>query len=383
MAADQGKTIKVRVSFTDDANNTETLTSEATAAVAATVSGAPQNVQVSPVGASQALDVTWEAPASDGGSAVTGYKVQWKSGEEDYDASREAAVSGRPSYWVGLWYRITGLTNGAVYTIRVIATNNVGGGLPSTEVSDTPLSDPDRLRRFIAVDVVEAHESSHPWLRTTWDYMKSGVELKVHYSRHPSGQVSTVCSYDDGLQKCRSEYMKIRERSVDSLGILIHEMAHVFSLTNGLVDEPAPLGAAYLYFDSLAIASHAFCRSSELFADILQLSVVGASANRGQGDAILGYWELCNRDYQVGHADPLTEESLTVVRSALSGQMPQWFVDTYHDSNGNADLEQLWSDVKSMKRWKGRAVCSRLPPARPVWRLLRQPAGLRGPRHSD
>ena len=352
--ADAGKTIKVKVSFTDDADNTETLTSEATATVAATVPDAPQDVQVSPVGASQALDVTWEAPASDGGSAVTGYKVQWKSGEEDYDASREATVSVRP--FLLWWYRITGLTNGSVYTIRVIATNSAGGGLPSAEISDAPLADLDRLRRFIAVDVVEAHESSHQWLRTTWDYMKSGVELRVHYSGHPRGQVSTVCSYDDGLLKCRSGYMTIAERSVDSLGILIHEMAHVFSLTNGFVDEPAPLGAAYLYFDSLAIASHGFCLPSELFADILQLSVVGASANRGQGDAILGYWELCNRDYQVGHADPLTEESLTVVRSALSGQMPQWFVDTYHDSNGNADLEQLWSDIKSMKRGDGRSV---------------------------
>ena len=345
-ASDVGKTIKVRVTFTDDAENQETLTSTATAAVAATVPGAPQDVQVSPVGASQALDVTWEAPANDGGSAVTGYKVQWKSGEEDYDASREATVSIRPSWVESWWYQITGLTNGSVYTIRVIATNSAGDGLPSTEVSDTPLSDPDRLRRFIAVDVVEAHESSHPWLRTTWEYMKSEVELQVHYSRMPSGQVSIVCSYDDGLQKCRSESMKIAEGTVDSLSVLIHEMAHVFSLTNGLVDEPAPLGAAYLYFDSLAIASesHAFCRPSELFADILQLSVVGV---------VSGYWSFCNRDYEGGHADPLTEEALTVVRSALSGQMPQWFVDTYHDSNGIADLEQLWSDVKSMEWWKG------------------------------
>ena len=35
VSADEGKTIKVRVSFTDDANNQETLTSEATAVVAA------------------------------------------------------------------------------------------------------------------------------------------------------------------------------------------------------------------------------------------------------------------------------------------------------------------------------------------------------------
>ena len=33
--------------------------------------------------------------------------------------------------------------------------------------------------------------------------------------------------------------------------------------------------------------------------------------------------------------------------------MPQWFADTYHDSNGNADLEQLWSDVKSIRRGPG------------------------------
>ena len=28
--------------------------------------------------------------------------------------------------------------------------------------------------------------------------------------------------------------------------------------------------------------------------------------------------------------------------------MPQWFADTYHDANGNPDLEQLWTDIKSM-----------------------------------
>ena len=39
--ADQGKTIKVRVSFTDDANNLETLTSAATATVAAKPNTAP------------------------------------------------------------------------------------------------------------------------------------------------------------------------------------------------------------------------------------------------------------------------------------------------------------------------------------------------------
>ena len=42
VAADQGTTVKVTVSFTDDANNPETLTSAATAAVSAEVTGTPE-----------------------------------------------------------------------------------------------------------------------------------------------------------------------------------------------------------------------------------------------------------------------------------------------------------------------------------------------------
>ena len=374
VAGDEGKAIKVEVSFTDDAGNDETLTSAATVAVTATVPGAPQDVQVYLSGSS-ALGVSWEAPASDGGSFVTEYKVQWKSGEQDYDALHEATVYGPPGY------KISGLTAGVLYTIRVIAMNNVGYGLPSSEVSDAPLSDLGLLRRFIATDVVEAHESSHPWLRTTWEYMKSEFDLEVSSSIRGGGSVEDGCSYEDGLQKCRAEVMKIGAASVNSLGVLLHEMAHVFTLTNGLLDEPAPLAAAHLYFYSLDMAEPlGHCRPGELLADILQLSVVGVSADRGAVGPIAFYWGFCNRDYEAGQADPLTEEALTVVRSALSGQMPQWFADTYHDSNGNADLEQLWSDVKSIRRGPLTGVCiwcfqlrdGRLSSAQPAGRAVAQ-----------
>ena len=82
--ADLDKTIKVRVIFNDDDNNEETLTSPATAAVAAetAVPGAPQSLNVSPDDTGT-LDVSWEAPAV-GGSATTGYKVQWKRVGDSY-----------------------------------------------------------------------------------------------------------------------------------------------------------------------------------------------------------------------------------------------------------------------------------------------------------
>ena len=84
-----GQTLKVRVTFTDDKGTEETLTSAATEAVAATVASAPVGVAVATgEGRERELAVSWAAPESDGGSEVTGYRVQWKSGTEAYDGSR-------------------------------------------------------------------------------------------------------------------------------------------------------------------------------------------------------------------------------------------------------------------------------------------------------
>ena len=87
---DVGKTIKVRVSFADEADNEETLTSAATAAVGATVPGMPKHLNVSPHDAG-ALDLHWAAPTSDGGSPITGYKVQWKEAADSWDIPEEVA----------------------------------------------------------------------------------------------------------------------------------------------------------------------------------------------------------------------------------------------------------------------------------------------------
>ena len=77
VAADEGKSIKVKVSFTDDADNEETLTSTATAEVAAAVltepPGAPRNL-TGTVNSDGAVTLSWDAPAQDAAS-VTGYEI--------------------------------------------------------------------------------------------------------------------------------------------------------------------------------------------------------------------------------------------------------------------------------------------------------------------
>ena len=59
--------------------------------------------------------------------------MQWKSGTQDYDAAREATVSGGATT-----HTIPSLTNDTAYTIRVRADNATGAGAWSADAAGTP-----------------------------------------------------------------------------------------------------------------------------------------------------------------------------------------------------------------------------------------------------
>ena len=69
---DEGKAIKVRASFTDDAGNAETLTSEATDAVAAAPEPPAQPTGLSATVSHEIVSLTWDSPNDD---SVTGYVI--------------------------------------------------------------------------------------------------------------------------------------------------------------------------------------------------------------------------------------------------------------------------------------------------------------------
>ena len=79
-----------------------------------TVPGSPTNV-VATAGDSSAT-VTWTAPANNGGSPITGYKITYSGN------------SGIPINITSTTATVTGLTNGASYTFIVAATNAIGTG---------------------------------------------------------------------------------------------------------------------------------------------------------------------------------------------------------------------------------------------------------------
>jgi len=102
-------------------------------ATPATVPGAPANVKAS--GGAREVTVKWTVPASDGGSAVTGYDVY-----EGTKAGREGTtpVNAKPLAAAKRTFAATGLKKGTKYFFVVKAINTVGIGKASAEVSATP-----------------------------------------------------------------------------------------------------------------------------------------------------------------------------------------------------------------------------------------------------
>ena len=83
------------------------------------------------------VELAWNAPV---GAIVVGYCIQWKSGNQGYDDSRQTTVAGTETDAT-----ITGLANGTEYTFRVRAEATVGNGAFSNEVTATPQTVPDQV----------------------------------------------------------------------------------------------------------------------------------------------------------------------------------------------------------------------------------------------
>ena len=109
----------------------------ASPAVPATVPGAPTGLTATPGNGSVSL--SWTAPSSDGGSAISGYYVfeGTSSGGES-----STPVNSTPTSASSTGYTVTGLTSGTKYYFTVEAINSVGSSLASNETSGTPATAP-------------------------------------------------------------------------------------------------------------------------------------------------------------------------------------------------------------------------------------------------
>ena len=146
VAADQGTTIKVRVSFTDDASNAETLTSTATAVVSAApntpATGAPTITGTAQVGQTLTADTTAIVDAD--GLTNVSYTYQWirvDGGTETNIASATASTYTLVAADLGTTIKVTvsftddasnaeTLTSAATAAVSAAA-NNLATGAPT------------------------------------------------------------------------------------------------------------------------------------------------------------------------------------------------------------------------------------------------------------
>ena len=119
-----------------DAADNEVESFTGTDAIAAPNRPAAPVVTLTP--ASGQITAAWTAPAN-GGSAITGYDVEWKTGSQTW---AQAATAGQSATAAAdaTGHEITGLTNDTAYTVRVRAGNDAGDGPWSAEASETPIA---------------------------------------------------------------------------------------------------------------------------------------------------------------------------------------------------------------------------------------------------
>ena len=128
---DVGHSLQVRVSYQDGASTEETDEKNAHSAATAAVIGVPDALESLVAAAGdQSVELTWEAPANNGGTDITDYKYRYRSDggmtwepPQDEDEDKEGTSLGlTTSHPVG------SLTNGETYVFEVWAVNAQGDG---------------------------------------------------------------------------------------------------------------------------------------------------------------------------------------------------------------------------------------------------------------
>ena len=251
--ADLGKTLKVRVTFDDDASHTETLTSAATATVVAAATaalGQVMGVGVAPGNAH--LVVTWTAVET-----ATGYTVQWMSGSQGYNTGdRQAPVTSGST----TRYTIPSLTNGTEYTVQVIATRTgATDGPPSEEMTGTPRVPPPPPPPPPPPDLAQVTDvavTSTPASGTTYYLAGEVIEFTVTFSAPVTvtatpkfafrlGAATRQAAYASGSESAALVFARtVQAGEVDRNGISWNALA--LALDGGTITQTGATTAAIL-----------------------------------------------------------------------------------------------------------------------------------------
>ncbi len=240
--------VKARYSIgtTSDVSNTATATPTLSSKPASqfTVPSPPTGLSATAISSIQ-IDLIWNSPTSDGGSQITGYKIEYKiAGDLSY--SNLVSNTGNAT----TKYSHTGLKTGTKYTYRVYAINSVGASSPSNEVSATPtISDTSTPKenpsppRSLVASAVSQNQINLSWQAPTNDggdpisgYKIEAREGTDNYKVVSSNVGKTVYSHT-GLTPDTTYHYRIS--AINSIGTS-NPSTETSALTPTSQPEPAP-----------------------------------------------------------------------------------------------------------------------------------------------
>ena len=143
------------------------------AVVAQTVPGIPTGLKATTASYSSIV-LSWTAPPNNGGSAITGYKI-----ERSVDGGTSWSTITTNTGSTATTYSDTGLSSSTTYTYRVSAINSVGTSSPSNTASATTSSN-GTAQATLAVKSVDLSGNSFAGMWTT--IQSGGTTVKTGYT---------------------------------------------------------------------------------------------------------------------------------------------------------------------------------------------------------
>ena len=295
--------------------------------------------------------VGWADPCT--GGAPHHYVIQWRRGHQNYDASREHTVQANRTKKV---YSFD-IPDVEAYAFRVIGINDEG----QTRSAETIIPTPANVLRSTAEEIVVKFQDDYPWLTDVWTYVNSpDFRFSVaHCDFIPGGGCASASSLfltasfrvvwsDDPSEDLSPWALEMSQWALDSIapsaGIIVHEMAHIYTLFAPSGDTAAVV-AGLLYFHTLPDENSRIGWGSlgdEYYADMAEyLMQRGGSAR----EDYLYYWSTYP---PMGNGEP-SQEAYEVARSVFIDQaVPRWFYDTYRSPDGSWNTDALNRDFDSL-----------------------------------
>lgn len=306
-------------------------------------------------------DLSWSAP-EDKDSEVDRYVVQWRMPWEGFTPLWHQVVE-IPENSQDATFELS-ISNAKdvrnLYAVRVIAVYSDGDRLATNEVKVPSYT--HQFRDLIKEKLVDAHGEEQPWVADVWEHINSHNFALV--ATKGAGTKVGLGGYDnpDSLKVTTAKVFTFNGSKVPyfdgHLDVIIHELGHVYTLTDGISEDTAPVGIGRLYL-SLLISElrdnankPSSCQIDELYADLAELVFFDLDdefqPGYGVREANMSYWNSCGFRLSASKYRDVLVEVPQIARAAFVDQeIPDWFYDTYQKANGDIDLEKLWSDIDS------------------------------------